>query len=167
MCLVTHCARDHSGCPVWFQLALVNYTQSLKLHPIDSPTLFSPSVCVCVKPNCWRHLPALFPMSALIRLNEVQLFLCFRHLGEAKWKYSCLACARVFVCRRKLLCGVWRWVRKTGCQLVNTSFHLSNSSKESSKGQNWDGGAASLPVSAPDVSYCWTRIMAITTVGQH
>lgn len=47
-------------------------------------------------------------MSGLIRLNEVQLFLCFCHLGEAKWKCSCLAC--VCVCWRKLLCGVWRRV---------------------------------------------------------
>jgi len=37
--------RDHSCWPVWFQLTLVNYTQSLKLHPIHC---VCECVCVCV-----------------------------------------------------------------------------------------------------------------------
>lgn len=157
------CSRNHSCCPVWFQLTLVNYTQSLKLHPIHCAC-----VCVwmsvCASPHRWRHLTELYSMSVLIRLNEVQLFLCFRHLGEVKWKCSCFLCVCVSVlmllwvcvcvcaCRRKLLCCVWRWVRKSGCQLVSSkdtrwseadaqslSFHLSGCSKGSLMGQNSDG----------------------------
>ena len=163
-------SMDHSCCPVWFQITLVNYTQSLKLHPIDCVCVcvcvyVGASVCVpvCVSFSCWRHLIELYSMSVLINLNEVQLFLCFRHLGEVKWKCSCFVCVCVCVgfcsndfacvcaCWRKLLCYVWQWVRKSGCQLVSSkdtprseadaqslSFHLSGCSKESLMGQNSD-----------------------------
>lgn len=123
-------------------------------------------------------------MSGLIKLNEVQLFLCFRHLGEVKWKCSCCvvrAHARVCmcVCWRKLVCGVQRRVRKTGCQLVSSrdavhieklvcksqfSFELLQYGKSDGLKLRWR--SCSLPISAPDVSYCWTKIMAITTTGQ-
>lgn len=36
-------------------------------------------------------------MSGLIKLNEVQLFSCFRHLREVKWKCSCCV-VRARVC---------------------------------------------------------------------
>lgn len=99
-------------------------------------------------------------MSALIRVDDVRL--CFCRLREVKWKYSLFGSVGVLFSICQLVNSKNNSGRRN--QMRSVSVFIGAASVNGSlMGQN---RSCSLPISEADVSYCWTRIMAITASGQ-